>query len=105
MVSGGVLAGVSTAVMVAALATVKWPRLVTALSWSLLAGLLSCVLLFRLFGSDAYGSAIWIWMAIPTVWVALQFWVYWTNRPYVVAGIQAFVSLGAGIALAMTAGH
>lgn len=73
------------------------PRVAAACLWSLAATFLGSVILFRFFGADPYTSSLWIWLFAPSIWVGLQFWAYWTDRPLRTAVLQATFAILAAL--------
>lgn len=84
-----ILFGVGSAIIVlASAATWKAPRLMVALLWSLATAILVISALFNLLDAPVLEKGSWAFLALPCVWVTLQFWAYWdSNKWRVCAGI------------------
>lgn len=92
----------SVAVLVSALcgATVRYPRLLTVLFWSVGASAFPTSLALNYSDLAPVTNAYLVWLIALPILVALQFWTYWTDHPARAAAVQASVTIVSGIALA-----
>lgn len=80
----------------------KAPRLTSIIWWTLLATIfITSVLLLWLPGRFSE-KALWISLAVPLVWVGLQFWCYWDPNKWRVEGGLIAISIIGGIVTFLT---
>ena len=92
------IAAAGLAVTGVAFATYKAPRLTGAIFWSLVATLLLTAGLLLILPGPFSEVALWLSLAVPIIWAALQFWCYWDNNKWRVAGGLIMLALiGGGI--------
>ncbi len=78
--------------------TWRRPRLTSILFWSLSATLFFTAAMLLVFPANFPDKAITITLMVPFIWVALQFWVYWAEKPQrVTAGLIALTLASAAI--------
>lgn len=81
-----VIAVAGLAIAGIAFATYKAPRLTSAVLWSLVATLLLTAGLLLILPGPFSEVALWLSLAVPLIWAALQFWCYWDENKWRVAG-------------------
>ncbi|MEM9839358.1 MAG: hypothetical protein AAF830_09415 [Pseudomonadota bacterium] len=81
-----ILAIIAVVVVAIGLCTWKAPRLTSVIFWALIATLFLGAAGLSLLPGSFSEKALWMSIALPVLWAAVQFWTYWEKRAWVVAG-------------------
>lgn len=94
------LVGALIAVLsIAAIATCKAPRLVSALWWALVATMCIIAAIAMNLPGDVRQNLTALVLLIPLIWVGLQFWAYWDRSKWRVAGGMIGLSAMSGVVI------
>lgn len=78
------IAGVALALVI--YCTWKAPRLTSVILWSLVATIFLTAALLLAMPGPFSEKGLWLTIAVPLIWVLLQFWCYWDRSKWRVAG-------------------
>ncbi len=101
-VSSLLIGALLTALLVAVLATIKAPRLVSVLWWALVATMCITAAIAMNLPGDVRENLTALLLIIPLIWVGLQFWAYWDHSKWRVAGGMVGLCVVSGVVISIS---